>query len=272
MDERANLDSYGPSAAPVKIICLHGGPGMDHSYFNPFLLPLADPVELIMYTQGWKGTYDIATLVEELHEVVGAYSKGKVILLGHDFGGELALQYLHDKGQDGIAGLILVSWYYSRGWSRHVRRRRGQQIEGLEKEMDAAVQGLSDPNEVLQERTAHLAPLHFTPGALAKGLKVLRSIQYNAELAKRLNEDYVEKTDQSEFIKALKIPTLSLVGAQDGIVDPDYVKKGAGMNLKILSGELKNSAHFPFIDEQGQFIQMVQRFVLSIHPEFAKKG
>ena len=80
--------------AGLPVIVLHGGPGMDHSMFRPWLDPLADEFRLLYVDergQGRSDRVDPATLsldvfardVDLLAEALGV---GRFALLGHSFG------------------------------------------------------------------------------------------------------------------------------------------------------------------------------------------
>ena len=88
----------GPS-----ILVLHGGPGMDHTYFRPDFDRLADRwyvVYLDLRGNGRSEHGDRATTIELLAadsaEVISAFG-GRAIVIGHSFGGfvaqELALSH-----------------------------------------------------------------------------------------------------------------------------------------------------------------------------------
>src|SRR5215207_2873887 len=100
---------------PVAFV-LHGGPGLDHSYFKPWLSPLAEDFQLVYVDHRATGRSERVPLetctieqmaddVEELRKLLGL---GKVNVLGNSFGGFLALTYAV-RHPESIARLILVS-------------------------------------------------------------------------------------------------------------------------------------------------------------------
>ena len=104
------MKRVGDPTSKNKVICLHGGPGMDDSYFLPYLQAPFQSYELVLYTQGEASNgHDINALVAELDNLVDQFTGNRVFLLGHSFGGALALEYLARHGKK-IAGLILCSW------------------------------------------------------------------------------------------------------------------------------------------------------------------
>lgn len=104
----------------VKVLLLHGGPGASHDYFESFesYLP-AEGIELIYYDQLGGGRSDnpadtalwnLGRFVDEVEQVRKALglNKDNCYLLGHSWGGWLAIEYALTH-QDDIKGLILSS-------------------------------------------------------------------------------------------------------------------------------------------------------------------
>jgi pimeloyl-ACP methyl ester carboxylesterase len=109
---------YGDLDWPqTPLLCLHGGPGGASDLFEPLgeLASTGRPV--VVYDQLGSGRSDrpidpllwtIGTFVEELATVREQLGLEKVHLLGHSWGGMLALEYLFTK-PSGVSSLILAS-------------------------------------------------------------------------------------------------------------------------------------------------------------------
>ena len=83
-------------------IVLHGGPDFDHRYLLPELDRLSDVVRLVYYDQRGRGrsapdtdpeTVTIASEIEDLEGMRAHFGLETVGLLGHSWGGLLALEY-----------------------------------------------------------------------------------------------------------------------------------------------------------------------------------
>lgn len=99
------------------VIVIHGGPGLDQGYLLPQMAELAENHEVIFYDQRASGrsTGDITedsmqldTFVEDLDAVRRAFGLKKVTLLGHSWGGFLAMEYACDH-PEAVEKLILMS-------------------------------------------------------------------------------------------------------------------------------------------------------------------
>ena len=102
----------------VPIIVLHGGPGMDQSYLLPQVLELAKDNEVIFYDQRGSGKsseqpldpsqINMKRFVQDLEAVRKYFGYGKIILLGHSWGGLLAAEYAIAYPQH-VDALILLN-------------------------------------------------------------------------------------------------------------------------------------------------------------------
>ncbi len=88
---------------PIKILLLHGGPGMDHEYLEPFsnYIKMHPNIEIIYYDQ--LGSYfsdqpndpklwTIPRFIEEIEEVRKAWDLDQFYLYGQSFGGLFAFR------------------------------------------------------------------------------------------------------------------------------------------------------------------------------------
>jgi len=103
------------------LVVLHGGPGADHTYFLPWLLPLARTHRLIFIDERGSGQserlqdvsqYTIEKMADDVEAVRVALGLGKIDLLGHSCGGVLAEAYAL-KYQQNLRHLILNSTFAS---------------------------------------------------------------------------------------------------------------------------------------------------------------
>ncbi len=103
------------------LMVLHGGPGADHTYFLPWLLPLARTHRLVFIDERGSGQserlqdvtkYTIENMADDVEAVRVALHLGKIDLLGHSCGGVLAEAYAL-KYQQNLRHLILNSTFAS---------------------------------------------------------------------------------------------------------------------------------------------------------------
>lgn len=99
------------------IIIIHGGPSFDHNYLLPDMDRLADAFRLIYYDQrgrGKSGRYvqpedvDLQSEIDDLESVRAYFQLESVALLGHSWGGLLALEYAV-RHPERVSHLILLN-------------------------------------------------------------------------------------------------------------------------------------------------------------------
>jgi proline iminopeptidase len=100
----------------IPVIFMHGGLGFDHQYFRPFLDPLADSAKLVFYDHLGHGKSDrpadftdltFARLTSDCDALATALGFDKFVLVGHSYGGFLALDFALRYPQR-LAGLALA--------------------------------------------------------------------------------------------------------------------------------------------------------------------
>ena len=98
------------------IIVVHGGPGLDHNYLRPGLDVLATSHALIYYDQRGTGRSDfpldsasinLAAFVSDIDALRQVMGYDKVTVLGHSFGGLIAMAYAIAH-PDNVTALILM--------------------------------------------------------------------------------------------------------------------------------------------------------------------
>src|SRR5258708_40322498 len=84
------------------MLLMHGGSGLDHTYFRPWLDTLSNQVQLIYYDQLGQGlstrpeSYEgisMSTWADEAAALVASLGFDRIILLGHSFVGFITQHY-----------------------------------------------------------------------------------------------------------------------------------------------------------------------------------
>jgi proline iminopeptidase len=121
VDANGVLIYYETFGQGSPLVIVHGGPGADHTYFLPYLVPLARHHQLIFIDERGSGQsqklddpsgYTVEAMVEDLEAVRKELGLGRIALLGHSYGGVLAQAYAL-KYQQNLSSLILCSTFYS---------------------------------------------------------------------------------------------------------------------------------------------------------------
>lgn len=264
------------------VVVLHGGPDFDHSYLLPELNRLADSARLVYYDQRGRGRspgepseIGIASEVEDVDGVRREYGLDSVALLGHSWGGLLAMEYAV-RHPDRVAHLILANtapasaadW---RALREHLLRVRApEDVERMEEiarsapfragELEAEAEyyrlhfrvAVRDP-EVVERVVARLRT-HFTP----ERVLAARAIE------ERLYHDTwrIEGYDLVPRLARLNIPTLVLHGQHDLI--PVALANRIAEALPHGRLVVLDCGHFAYLEEPTAFAAHVAAFLSAV--------
>ena len=255
--------------SPVTIL-IHGGPGMDHSYFLPYLEELKEVSEIVLYDLGHThlAPYSINSLIEELAAVTKRFENRDLILIGHSFGSALILEYLKERAKSDIIGLVFISWIYDGEWFKE------RSLDVIETSKKLSERAFSKEISV-QERTklGYLAFLehYFSPSFQTIGEKLLEDVRYNSQLQSDFWETYLTSFDCKHVLKALDLPLLSIIGERDPIVKASYTKKGHALTPNVVEVNCPEAFHFPFVEANEHVLTRIKSFIHNIHSSH-KKG
>lgn len=270
------------------LVVVHGGPGADHTYFLPYLLPLARTHRLIFIDERGSGRsqrlqdtslYTVENMVEDVEDVRQALNLGKISLLGHSYGGVLAQAYAL-KYQQNLTHLILNSTFPSTRQMNQVLAREKAQMprEKLKRLNELEAAGLFGKGEIWEHGRypAEYANLAWGPGYFPFLYGARPDSTYdpasgapsNWELYREMwgshgefiidgNLKSVEYLDRLPSIHA---PTLVMAGDHDEC-DPALSKE---MHDKITGSQLvilPNSGHMNFVDQPDLWEKAVEGFL-----------
>jgi proline iminopeptidase len=289
VDAHGVLIYYVSFGTGSPLVVLHGGPGADHTYFLPWLLPLARTHRLIFIDERGSGRserledtslYTVEGDVEAIEAVRVALHLGKISLLGHSCGGVLAQAYAL-KYQQNLSHLILNSTFPSTREMNEVlaREKAAMPAEKLKRLNELEQAGLFGKGESWEHGryTAEYETLAWGPGYYPFLYGARPDSTYdpatgnaptNWELYRAMwgsdgefiidgNLKSVEYVDR---LQTIRVPTLVVVGDHDEC-DPSLSKemheKIAGSKLVILP----NSGHMNFVDQPEMWQKAVTGFL-----------
>lgn len=265
----------------IKLLLLHGGPGFTHEYFEALegYLP-AEGIEFIYYDQLGSAFSDqpqdpdlwtTARFVEEVEQVRVALglSKDNFYLLGHSWGGILAVEYALKYGAN-LKGLIISNMMMSiPDYNRYAE-------EVLAKGMDPAV--VKEVRE-LEAKGQYESPRYMellVPHFYAKHLCRLPEWPdaFNRSAARANKAIYVLMQGPSEFgasgrlehwdrkadLPKLAMPTLVIAAAHD-TMEPAHMQWVAGQVQHGSYLFCPNGSHMAMWDDQRTYNQGLIRFL-----------
>jgi len=280
----------------VKMLLLHGGPGLTHEYLEPFdsWLPAAG-VEYYYYDQLGSAYSDqpedqslwtLPCFVDEVDQVRRALGldRSNFVLFGHSWGGLLAIEYaLTHPGQ--LKGMIVSSMMASAS----AYNEYATQVLMPQMDQDALteIQRLETSGQTSDPRFDELIMKHFLVDHLLRlppsewPEPVLRSVSHmNGAIYNLLqgpSELGISGTmvdwDRSTDLAKITVPTL-MIGATHDTMDPAHLEWMAAQLPNGRYHHCPNGSHFSFIDDQESYFAGLTDFLhqLDAPTAVASKG
>lgn len=277
------------------LLFLHGGPGATHEYFLPFVEELANLFKLVFFDQRGCGRserltdrsrYNIPEMIEDIEGLRQKLRLDRINLLGHSFGGLLALGYALKYGGN-LRSLILVGSAASSAemneFYDEVRRQADPAAKEILQQHRASVVELLRSNKPLPAEYVRAvrsllrgflyAPGHeYMDSFLEQQLSAyswdVRLEMIGGGMLSLQIEGNTKDYDLRSSLKLIRVPTLILAGAYE----PPFYKllhtEIKGSKLHIFS----KSGHFPFVEEKSRFVEVVRCFIKNVEESAKKAG
>jgi len=267
----------------VKILLLAGGPGCTHEYFECFesFLPTED-IEMIYYDQLGCGRsenpkdtslWDLARYVEEVEQVrisLGL-NKDNFYLLGHSWGGILAMEYA-TKYQKNLKGLIISNMMAScPEYGKYAQNVLAKQFDP--KVLDT-IRSLEKANDFKNPKYMELLMPHFYakhicripiekwPNPMTRSFdQINNSLYVTMQGPSEFGiSGKLTNWDRSQSLKDIQVPTL-VIGASHDTMDPKYME---WMSKEFPKGEYllcPDGSHMCMYDDQQTYFKGLISFL-----------
>jgi len=270
----------------MKVLLLHGGPGATHEYFEAFdsYLPAAG-IEYYYYDQ--LGSYysdqpnepdlwEIPRFVEEVEQVRQALAldRSNFYLLGHSWGGVLAIEYALKYGQN-LKGLIISDMMSS--IPKYNEYAQKVLMPAMDQTALAEIKRLEETGQTENPRYMELLmPHHYEkhllrmpaaqwPEPVNRTFKHLNPAIYvpmqgPSELGA---SGKLLHWDRSADLAKITAPTL-VIGARYDTMDPEYMK---WMSTAIPHARFlfcPNGSHMAFYDDQRVYFAGLIDFIRNV--------
>ncbi len=270
----------------IPLLLLHGGPGAGHDYLEP-LEALGADRQVIFYDQLGCGRSDrpdnpalwrIERFASEVAQVRRALGLSRIHLLGHSWGGFLAIEYL--LGQPaGVTSVVLASTGAS-------LPEVLAEIQGLKAQLPDAVRDVMDRYEpigdfanpeyqaaVMEFYKLYLCRLDPWPDCLMRSVANLDGNQVYATM-NGPNEFTVvgnlKDWERRDRIHEITVPTLVTVGGYDEIplACAQTLHNGVrGSQLAVFD----ESSHMAMLEETHAYVQRLVDFLTRVEESTVKK-
>ena len=266
---------YTSAGSGAPIVLLSGGPGLSIEYMLPVAQLLPAGYRSVAFEQRGTGrsrpqsfdpaTLTIQTVVEDLEALRVRLQQDRLTLLGHSWGGMLAMAYAAAH-PDRVDRLILVG---SGGPTLEFAQRFGDNIEARLRPEDvelrrywlaAAKDGVDSAKTSIETLKAIVPGYFFDRKAGLAFASDLKAGQLHPDVNAGLFADMRKHYDSRDGLKNLKRPVLIMQGHQDPISDKtaeDIRTLIAGSRLVYIN----RCGHFPWIEQPEAFRNAIADFL-----------
>lgn len=262
------------------LVFLHGGPGYNSNSFSVLAGPrLEETIRVVYYDERgsgrserpWTGHYQLDTLVEDVEALRRALGVAKIAVLGHSFGGTLALEYAA-KYPNRVSRMVLVGAgsnmpaacaarvdYLSQHYATLLSRARADTAAGRHwTDCRLALDMLPDS---LREKVNNESMFpDLTLARTQDSLDAASGLRNTGELSRALFRggllNYRFASPQR-----VTMPVLILAGKEDYAIGLPQQRALAGAlpNARIV--EYERSGHFLYLDQPERFTRDVVAFL-----------
>lgn len=279
----------------IKVLLLHGGPGMTHEIYESFngYLP-QEGIEYYFYDQLGsyysdqpedKSLWDTARFVEEVEQVRKALglTKDNFYLFGQSWGGILAMEYAL-KYQENLKGLIVSNMVASiPDYMKYNEEVLTPQLPADILEKIMAYEAAEDygNEEYLDLIVTHYYPKHVIrmpmedwPNSLQRGFKHLNpdvyvTMQGPSEFGIK-GDATLKEWDIKERLSEITVPTLA-VGSQYDTMNPEEMEFIANEVQNGTYLYCPNGSHLVQYDDQEHFFPGLISFLKSVDAQSKEK-
>lgn len=272
----------------LKVLLLHGGPGATHDYFEAFgsFLPAAG-VEYYYYDQLGSGRsdnpadarmWDVNRFVDEVEQVRSALGLGpdNFVLLGHSWGGVLAMEYALAHGKE-LKGLVISNMMSSSpAYTRYahdvlmpaMNQEDLAEIRAIEAERDFAnprymellVRSYYVDHILRMDPDEWPEPVNFAFANINQDLYL--TMQGPSEMG-MWEEASLADWDRTDDLQHITAPTLVIGGRYD-TMDPTFLEMMATRLPNGSSYICENGGHMAMYDDQESYFEALLTFLSSL--------
>lgn len=265
-DYRMYVEDVGDG---LPVIFLHGGPGLDHTMWRPWLDALADEFRLLYVDERGQGRSDrvdpatltLAVWAGDVDLLASALGLDRFVLVGHSFGAIITTTHAIDRG---TADAYVISG-------------GGDSSAALEADVGASLEALGDEGAAIaksweDERTVQTEaefaalmqvqmPFHFWGSAPPDfGAATVYAPEVLRHAANMGYGDF----DYPSQLERVRKPTLVLVGEHDRTTTPRAARvlhEGiAGSELVVIP----DAGHMSYVEQPEMYIDAVRAFLRRI--------
>ncbi len=264
------------SAPGAPLLFINGGPGFDHSFhhLSPVWEQLAASRRVVFFDQpgtgqswpvGPEDSVSLAEVIDSMEAIRKALDAPRLILIGHSWGGYVAMTYAL-RYPANVEAMILVDSVAAKIASTEFL------FGTLFPDIAGQLRGLSAeyPDQVQKYIRLTTAMSFYSPEIRDRIIAAMGRVEYNSRLEALSME--AEAHDLTAELSALAMPVLVTTGRFDAGISPRtaWTLHQAIPRSKLVVFE--RSGHFPMLEEPEAFVTAIEEFLRQPQTHGALRG
>ncbi len=265
------------------LVIIHGGPGMDHRYMYNSMLELSKDYRLIFYDQRGTGasqcrlpdnndkaiaadkSVTVERFVEDLDAVRRHLGLRRINILGHSWGGLLALNYTIKHPQN-VRSLILAN---SSGLTGESQQAFFKNLDSMrseaEKEEMEQLKGSGDPEKIKRYGELYAKPYFYDPSKISlMSYEPSELTAKNNEIVRKLIWRQLLNYDLRPQAKLIHVPTL-IIHSDTDVIPEEVAEETNDTIPRSKMVVLEKTGHYSFIENPDEFYGEVRDFLKGVH-------
>ncbi len=254
------------------LLLMHGGPSLDHTSLLP-LEPLADQFTLIFYDHRCNGRSDGAevssmtweNLTGDADALRQALGFDKWAVLGHSFGGNVALEYALRYGQN-LSHLVLMNTGGDQKWVREnapeILAKRGfsaPAVEAARRFYSGQVTPETYQRTVMKFMTGYF--YHINPLTMALGMLKGPHTVYRPEALIQGYGQLLDGWNVMDRLGEIHTPTLVLAGRYCFLFPPEHQAILADRLPNAKLELIERAGHNPQMERPAETMRAIREFL-----------
>lgn len=260
------------TGAGAPLLFINGGPGYDHSFhhLSPVWEQLAASRRVVFFDQpgtgqswpiGPEDSVSLAEVIDSIEAIRKALDAPRLILVGHSWGGYVAMTYAL-RYPANVEAMILVDSVAPKTASTEIL------FGTLFPDIYGQLRGLSAeyPDQVQKYVRLTTAMSFYSPEIRDRIIAAMGRVEYNSRW------EAVEEPDLTAELGALTMPVLVTTGRFDANVSP---RTAWALHQAIPGSKwvvFERSGHFPMLEEPEAFVTAIEEFLRQPQMHGALKG
>jgi pimeloyl-ACP methyl ester carboxylesterase len=257
-DEGALIAGRRAGAGPP-VLLLHGGPGLGFDYLRDLADELAEENDVVWYQQrgqepsAEEGPYTVEADVGDARRVLDALGWDKAYVVGHSWGGHLAL-HVAEAMPERLLGVLAVDPLGSIGDGRwpefdeEIFRRTPESVRARARELDELAMAGETTDELALEGMRIIWPAYFADPKSAPPMPELRIA--TARSAEMIPSIMAELPALEAGLPGIRLPVGFVHGAESPMplaASTDAVERIPGAWVEVVDG----AGHFIWVEAPG---------------------